>query len=167
MNNTVFAIGANSALSIDRGVNSWSKLGGYAKEISAGVNTTGKPEVYVIGGDNAAYVSDNGSGFSDLGGYVTEISATANGVLFARGKLVDSVYVSNNRLPFGFLGSVPLADPQRLWPTPPPRPPPRSSTTTSRRISTWNRGRWATAGCWRAWRRWRTVTHKYQKHVYL
>jgi Calpain family cysteine protease/Tectonin domain len=111
VDNTVFAIGGDNAVYINRSGTSWTDLGGYAKQISAGVDTTGNPEVYVIGGNNAAYVSDNGGGFGDIGGYVTEISGTANGGLFARGTVVDSVYVSNYGLAFNSVGSVPLTDP--------------------------------------------------------
>ena len=112
VDNTVFAIGGDNAVYINRSGTSWTDLGGYAKAISAGVDTTGNPEVYAIGSNNAAYVSDNGSGFGDIGGYVTEISGTANGVLFARGEVVDSVYASNYGLAFNYVGTVPLTDPQ-------------------------------------------------------
>ena len=93
----VFGINANNAVSMSEDGGSFISLGGYAKQISAGLDTAGNPEVYAIGGDNAVYVSDNTKGFVDLGGYVTGISATTDSTLFARGEDPGSVYVLGGR----------------------------------------------------------------------
>ena len=112
VHNTVFAIGTNNAPYINRGGTGWSNLGGVVQAISAGVDTTGNPEVYAIGTNNAGYVSDDGSSVDKIGGYVTELSGTANGQLFVRGEVVDQIYLSSYALPFQYVGTVPLTDPQ-------------------------------------------------------
>ena len=72
-----------------------SSLGGYAKQISAGLDAAGNPEVFAIGSDNALYVNHaNGAGWASLGGYVKEISATTHNTVFAIGSN-DSVYVNS------------------------------------------------------------------------
>jgi Peptidase A4 family len=81
----VFGIGSNGSVYANKDDSGFVSLGGYAKQISAGLDAAGNPEVYVIGGDNALYVNDNGKGFVDLGGYVTAISATADNAVFAIG----------------------------------------------------------------------------------
>jgi hypothetical protein len=74
--NTVFAIGIDDAVYVND-ENGWVDLGGYAKQISAGLDPDGQAEVYAIGSDNALYVNDN-TGWNDLGGYVRQIAAPPN-----------------------------------------------------------------------------------------
>jgi hypothetical protein len=86
--NTVFAItGAHAVLVNPSGGWGWYYLGGYANQISAGIDLHGNPEVFAIGGDNALYVNDfNGkvwSGWSGLGGSVSQISATVQNTVYA------------------------------------------------------------------------------------
>jgi len=86
-------------VSVDGG--KFTNLGGYAKQISAGLDIFNKPEVYAIGGDNAGWLN-KGSGWVFQGGYVKQISATLSGTsgqeVFAIG-LDDAVYVNHG---FGF-----------------------------------------------------------------
>ena len=110
-NNTVFAIGGDNAVYMNQGGTVWFDLGGYARQISAGSDVFGNPEVYWIGGDAATYVSDNGSAFGRIGGYVTDISGAGMGTVYARGGDVEQVFVSQYALPFNYVSSVALADP--------------------------------------------------------
>src|SRR5262249_27576789 len=85
MNHTVYAIGQNDDLFVNRG-GGFLPLGGYVKQISASFDATGKPEVFAIGAhddlfvDHATGPDASGSGFVWLGGYVTEGSAPAGGI---------------------------------------------------------------------------------------
>jgi hypothetical protein len=108
--NTVYAIDGDNAVWVNSG-SGWVDLGGDVKAISAGLGSSGFPEVYAIGGDNAAYVN-SGYGWYDLGGYVLELAATTDGSVFARGELVNLVFVSSDRSGFFYEGSTPIADPQ-------------------------------------------------------
>ena len=56
----------------------WVGLGGYAKQISAGIDATFKPFVFSIGLDDGLW-SNHGFGWVSLGGYVTEVSAPGAG----------------------------------------------------------------------------------------
>jgi hypothetical protein len=78
----LYAIGGDDAAysNIDGG--GYTSLGGYAKQLSAGLDANGNPEVYAIGKDDAVYVN-HGAGFIDLGGYAKQISATALGTVYA------------------------------------------------------------------------------------
>ncbi|HWT82118.1 MAG TPA: hypothetical protein VN648_25310, partial [Candidatus Methylomirabilis sp.] len=60
---------------------SWVNLGGYAKQISASLDATGKAEVFAIGLDDGLWV--NHVGWTGLGDYVTEVSAPAVNVGFS------------------------------------------------------------------------------------
>jgi hypothetical protein len=103
----LYVIGPNDnvEMSVDGG--SFTDLGGYAKQVSAGLDVTGNPEVYAIGADNAVWL-DKGSGWVRLGGYFKEISATRHDGLYAIGT-DDAVYTYFNFRPpgvspqFGFL----------------------------------------------------------------
>jgi len=97
----LYAIGPNDNVeeSVDGG--SFTNLGGYAKQISAGLDAFNKPEVYAIGADNAVWLN-KGSGWVSLGGYVKEISATVNNALYAIGT-DDAVYLSYGTPGFGFV----------------------------------------------------------------
>jgi hypothetical protein len=83
-------------VSVDGG--GFTNLGGYAKQISAGLNGfDAAPEVYAIG-QNSAVWSDSGSGWVDLGGSFKEISATVGNVVYAIGTN-DDIYVGHGGLP--------------------------------------------------------------------
>jgi hypothetical protein len=72
---------------------SFTNLGGYSKQISAGLDLSNNPEVYAIGGDNAVWLN-KGSGWVSLGGYMKEISATVENTIYAIG-LDDNIYQSH------------------------------------------------------------------------
>ena len=81
---TVYAIESDNSVWSYGGKSGIVHLGGYALDISAGLDANGNPEVYAIGADNSLYVND-GNGFVDLGGYVKQISATVQGTVYAIG----------------------------------------------------------------------------------
>src|SRR5262249_13857345 len=68
--------------SVDGG--SFTNLGGYSKQISAGLDVSNNSEVYAIGGDHAVWVN-KGSGRVRLGLYAKEISATIGNTVYAIG----------------------------------------------------------------------------------
>ena len=86
-------------------------LGGYAKQISAGLDAAGNPEVFAIGGDNAVYINDNGTGWVDLGGYGKAISASVDNTVFAISG-DNAVYV-NQRVGLGRPGRRHQGDQRR------------------------------------------------------
>jgi hypothetical protein len=77
-------------MSVDGGA--FTNLGGYAKQVSAGLDAFNRPEVFIIGADNAVWFND-GSGWLRVGGYVKEISATVNNACYAIGT-DDAVYLT-------------------------------------------------------------------------
>ena len=82
--NTLFFIGAGGAVdglvgSANGVRGSLFSLGGYAKQISAGLDAAGHPEVFAIGGDNSVYLNDNRRGWVDLDFPATAISAAPTG----------------------------------------------------------------------------------------
>ena len=82
MKYNVYAIGENNAVYMING-GSVVAQGGYFKQISAGIDARGAPEVFGIGLDDALWVS-NGFGFAKLASnYVTEIGALAVDIGFA------------------------------------------------------------------------------------
>jgi len=89
----LYAIAPDDSVEVSFGSGSFTNLGGYAKQISAGLDATGSPEVYAIGSDNAVWV-DKGSGWVSLGGYVKEISATIENTIYAIG-VNDDIYVGH------------------------------------------------------------------------
>jgi hypothetical protein len=77
VDSTVYAIGGDNAVYKDSGSGSgtgWVSLGGYAKQISAGIDSKFGPFVFAIGLNDGLW-SNHGSGWVSLGGYVTEVSA--------------------------------------------------------------------------------------------
>ena len=88
-----YAIGPNDNVeeSIDGGP--FTNLGGYAKQVSAGLNAFNQPEVYAIGADNAVW-DNQGSGWVSLGGYAKQISATVNNTFYHIGT-DDAVYLGH------------------------------------------------------------------------
>jgi hypothetical protein len=90
-----FGIGSNNCVFINEDTTGWVSLGGYAKQVSAGLNASGDPVVYAIGADNALYVNRlNGAGWVSMGGYVKQISASADNTVFVIGQN-DDVYVNS------------------------------------------------------------------------
>jgi hypothetical protein len=74
----VYAIGADNAVWVNDG-SGWVSLGGYAEQVSAGLDAAGNPFVFAIGLNDGLW-SDHGAGWVSLGGYVTEICAPDVGV---------------------------------------------------------------------------------------
>lgn len=75
----LYAIDKNDAVKVSVDGGSFTNLGGYAKQISASLDATGKSEVFAIGLDDGLW-SNHGLGWVSLGGYVTEVGAPAVGV---------------------------------------------------------------------------------------
>jgi hypothetical protein len=96
----LYAIGLddNVEVSVDGG--SFTNLGGYATQISAGLDAYYKPEVYAISIEGAVAVYQ-GSGWVSLGGDVKEISATIDNALYAIGT-DDAVYLTYGAPGSGF-----------------------------------------------------------------
>ncbi|HLJ91884.1 MAG TPA: hypothetical protein VKU02_01695 [Gemmataceae bacterium] len=84
----LYAIGQDDSafVSVDGG--SFASLDGYVKQLSAGLDSDGNPEVYGIGMDDALYVN-KGNGWVDLGSYVKAISATGRDTVYVIGKAND------------------------------------------------------------------------------
>ena len=80
----VYTIGKNNDVLLSVDGRSPVSLGGYAKQISAGLDATGHPEVFAIGSDNAVY-ENRGHGWVDLGGNVKQISAGLGNTVYAIG----------------------------------------------------------------------------------
>jgi hypothetical protein len=103
---TLYAIGPNDnvEMSVDGGA--FTNLGGYAKQVSAGLDAFNRPEVFIIGADNAVWFND-GSGWLRVGGYVKEISATVNNTCYAIGTN-DAVFLTRGVPGYNFvqLGSL-------------------------------------------------------------
>jgi hypothetical protein len=89
---TVYVIGSDNSVFVNAGGSGYVGLGGYALDISAGLDANGNPEVYAIGLDHALYVN-NGTGWVDLGGYVKAISATTQNTVYVIGS-DNSVFVN-------------------------------------------------------------------------
>jgi hypothetical protein len=104
---SLYAIAPNDTVEVSVDGGSFSNLGGYSKQISAGLDAAGNPEVYAIGGDNAVWLN-KGSGWVRLGGYVKQISAAfndeTNQEVFAIG-LDDALYM-NQGSGFTKLGTI-------------------------------------------------------------
>jgi hypothetical protein len=89
----LYVIGPNDHVEVSVDGGNFTDVGGYAKQVSAGLDASNHPEVYAIGADNALYVN-NGSGWVDLGGYVKQISATVNNTVYTIGT-DDAVYFTH------------------------------------------------------------------------
>jgi len=100
----LYAIGAkdNVEVSVDGG--SFTNLGFYAKQVSAGLDVFNKPEVYAIGSDNAVWVKDGSSPWVSLGGYAKEISATVENTIYAIGT-DDNIYLSHGSPGLGWVNT--------------------------------------------------------------
>ena len=100
----LYAIGAkdNVEVSVDGG--SFTNLGFYAKQVSAGLDVFNKPEVYAIGADNAVWVKDGSSPWVSLGGYAKEISATVENTIYAIGT-DDNIYLSHGSPGLGWFNT--------------------------------------------------------------
>jgi hypothetical protein len=97
----LYAIAPDDTVKVSVDGGRFTNLGGYAKQISAGLDAFNKPEVYAIGADNAVWLN-KGSGWVSLGGYVKEISATINNALYAIGT-DDAVYLTYGVAGYGFV----------------------------------------------------------------
>jgi hypothetical protein len=86
----VSTIGADAAVYLTVDATGNERLGGDAKQISAGLDTSGRPEVFAVGANNSIRV-DRGSGWVNLGGYVRQISGTRDNTVSAIG-MDDAVY---------------------------------------------------------------------------
>src|SRR5262249_42156227 len=53
----LYAIGQNDNVEVSVDGGNFTNLGGYAKQISAGLDAFNKPEVYAIGADNAVWLN--------------------------------------------------------------------------------------------------------------
>jgi hypothetical protein len=74
--NTVYVIGGNDTV-FEYTPGAWVPLGGYAKQISASLDASGKPEIFAVGGDDALWVN-HGSGWIKEGpNTVLEVAAPA------------------------------------------------------------------------------------------
>src|SRR5215472_4221285 len=89
----LYAIGQNDNVEVSVDGGSFTNLGGYAKQVSAGLDVFNKPEVYAIGADNAVWVN-KGSGWVSLGGYAKAISATIDNTVYAIGTN-DDLFTGN------------------------------------------------------------------------
>jgi hypothetical protein len=89
----LYAIDKNDAVEVSVDGGAFTSLGGYAKQLSAGLDIFNKPEVYAIGADNSVSVN-NGSGWVSLGGYMKEISATLDNTIYGIGT-DDNIYLSH------------------------------------------------------------------------
>jgi hypothetical protein len=98
---TLYAIAPDDTAEVSVDGNSFTNLGGFSKQISAGLDAIGNPEVYAIGGDNAVYLN-KGSGWVRLGGYAKEISATVNNTFYHIGT-DDAVYLGHGVAGTGFI----------------------------------------------------------------
>jgi hypothetical protein len=99
----LYAIGKSDAVEVSVDGGGFTSLGGYAKQVSAGLDVLNRPEVYVIGADNAVWV-DKGSGFVSLGGYAKAISATVENTVYAIGTN-DDIFVGHGTPGLGFFDS--------------------------------------------------------------
>jgi hypothetical protein len=98
----LYAIAPNDTVEVSADGGSFTSLGGYSKQISAGLDAVGNPEVYAIGGDNAVWLN-KGSGWARLGGYAKEISATVDNTFYQIGT-DDAVYLGHGVVGTGFVG---------------------------------------------------------------
>jgi hypothetical protein len=102
----LYAIAPDDTVEVSFAGTPFTNLGGYAKQVSAGLDATGSPEVYAIGADNTVSVN-KGLGWVNLGGYAKQISTTLNNTVYAIG-LNDGLWVDKGS------GWVALATPVRL-----------------------------------------------------
>jgi hypothetical protein len=94
VNGRVYAIGAgqdSGIISIDAG--GFRPLGGYAQEISAGLDANNNPVVYSIDSDSSLKVND-GTGFTPVYSYAKHVSGSLNNRVYAIGQ-ADNVLEIN------------------------------------------------------------------------
>jgi hypothetical protein len=92
----LYAIDKNDAVEVSVDGGAFTNLGGFAKQVSAGLDAFNKPEVYAIGANNAVWL-DKGTGWASLGGYAKQISATVENTIYAIG--TDDNLYSNHGFP--------------------------------------------------------------------
>jgi hypothetical protein len=88
----VYAKGFSDIPYVNKDSTGFVSLGGQVKQLSAGFDAKGNPEVFGIGTDDAVYVND-GNGWISLGGGAKQISATAGNTVYAIGTN-NAVYVN-------------------------------------------------------------------------
>jgi hypothetical protein len=91
--NALYAIAPNDTVEVSFAGGPFKNLGGYAKQVSAGLDATGSPEVYAIGADDSVWVND-GAGWVSLHFYAKQISATVRNTVYAIGT-DDAVWVDH------------------------------------------------------------------------
>ena len=99
----LYAIDKNDNVEVSTDGGAFVNLGGYAKQVSAGLDIFNKPEVYAIGADNTVSVND-GKGWVNLGGYAKAISATVENTIYAIG-VNDDLFVGHGSPGLGFFDS--------------------------------------------------------------
>jgi hypothetical protein len=99
----LYAIDKNDNVEVSVDGGSFTNLGGYAKQVSAGLDIFNKPQVFAIGADNAVWLN-KGSGWVSLGGYAKEISATIENTIYAIGS-DDFLYTSHGSPGLGWFNS--------------------------------------------------------------
>ena len=105
-----YAIDKNDQVEVSVNGSSFTNLGGYTKQVSAGLDIFNKSEVYAIAPTSSVSVK-NGSGWVSLGGYARQISATVENTVYGIGILVKGfAYLDLNGSAHGTT---------RLVPTPP------------------------------------------------
>jgi hypothetical protein len=97
----LYALAPDDTVEVSVDGASFRNLGGYGKQISAGLDASGNPEVYAIGGENAVWLN-NGTGWVRLGGYAKEISATVDNTYYHIGA-DDAVYLGHGVAGTGFI----------------------------------------------------------------
>ena len=84
-NGYIFALGFNNTVSMYDPYGFYN-LSGYLKQITAGIDQYGNPEIFGIGARQRRLgQSHQRNGWSSMGGYVLEIAATSGNMVFARG----------------------------------------------------------------------------------
>ncbi|MGO9599207.1 MAG: hypothetical protein ACLP7Q_14565 [Isosphaeraceae bacterium] len=89
----LYAIAPDDTVEVSFDGAPFKNLGGYAKQVSTGLDNTGSPEVYAIGVDNAVWVN-HGAGWVSLGGYFKEISASVQNTIYTIG-VNDDIFVGH------------------------------------------------------------------------
>ena len=100
----LYAIDKNDAVEVSVDGGGFTTLGGYDKQVSAGLDAFNKPEVYAIGADNAVWVNHGSGPWVSLGGYVKQISATVENTIYAIGTN-DDIFVGHGTPGLGWFYS--------------------------------------------------------------
>jgi hypothetical protein len=91
----LYAIAQNDTVEVSTDGGPFVNLGGYAKQISAGLDAAGRPEVYEIDANNAVEVNHGpGTAWTNLGGYAKQVSATVANTFYVIGSN-DAVFINH------------------------------------------------------------------------